>query len=136
MYALSICKYILMDVFFIIMYVCIYLSLSMYVCIFMYVCVYKSFYIFMYILFIGESTIRCHCIFLTMMFMFMISISIGPDAGVNFLNPRVSSSNRRSQLLYKSKLVIKLCTDKLIRDKLCTDMYVPIHTSIYYCCVF
>ena len=107
MYALSICKYILMDVFFIFMYVSIYLSLSMYVCIFMYVCVYKSFYIFMYILFIGESTIRCLCIFLTMMFMFMISISIGPDAGVNFLNARVSSSNSRSQLVYKSKLVIK-----------------------------
>ena len=105
MYALSICKYILMDVFFIFMYVSIYLSLSMYVC--MYVCVYKSFYIFMYILFIGESTIRCRCIFLTMMFMFMISISIGPYAGVNFLNARVSSSNRRSQLVDKSKLVIK-----------------------------
>jgi hypothetical protein len=87
------------------MYVSIYLS--MYVCTFMYVCVYKSFYIFMYILFIGESAIRCRCIFLTMMFMFMISISIGPDAGVNFLNARVSSSDRRSQLVYKSKLVIK-----------------------------
>jgi hypothetical protein len=107
------------------MYVSIYLSLSMYVCIFMYVCLYTSFYIFMYIIFIGESTICCRCIFLTMIFMFMISISIDPDAGVNFLNARVSCSNRRSQLLDKSKLVIKLCT----------DMYVPIHTSIYYCCI-
>ena len=86
---------------FIFMYVSIYLSVSMYVC------VYTSFYIFMYIVFIGESTICCLCIFLTMMFMFMISISISPDAGVNFLNARVSSSNHRSQLVDKSKLVIK-----------------------------
>ena len=37
MYALSICKYILMDVFFIFMYVSIYLSLSMYVCMYVYI---------------------------------------------------------------------------------------------------
>ena len=89
-------------------YVSIYLSVSMYVC------VYTSFYIFMYIVFIGESTICCRCIFLTMMFMFMISISISPDAGVNFLNARVSSSNHRSQLVDKSKLVIKKLRDKLL----------------------
>ena len=93
---------------FYIMYVSIYLSVSMYVCMyFLYVCVYTKFYIFMYIVFSGESTICCRCIFLTIMFMFMISISIGLDAGVNFLNARVSSSNRRSQLVDKNKLVIK-----------------------------
>jgi hypothetical protein len=84
--------------FYICIYVCVYF--------FMYVRVYTSFYIFMHIVFIGESTICCRCIFLTMLFMFMISISIGPDAGVSFLNARVSSSNSRYQVVDKSKLVL------------------------------
>ncbi len=49
-----------------------------------------------------EETICCRCIFLTIMVIFMISISIGPDAGVNFLNARTRSnvsSQRVSELL-------------------------------------
>jgi hypothetical protein len=63
------------------------------------VCIYVCMYFFMYVC---ESVICCRCIFLKIMFMFMISISIGPDAGVNFLNAR-ASSNGRSQVADKRK---------------------------------
>jgi len=61
------------------LFICVNKNVYVWTHFFMYACVYTSFYIFMYIVFIGESTICCRCIFLTMMFVFMISVSIGPD---------------------------------------------------------
>jgi hypothetical protein len=79
-------------------FMCVCISLCMYVC----MCIYKFLYLYVYSIF-DESTICCRCIFL-------ILISIGPDAGVNFLNARESNrsrSNKRFQVVDKSKLVIK-----------------------------